>query len=354
MKTPERTWLALLLLLSCGAAMVTLCALVSSGRPLAVAAGIDLDAGTLLNASPRKAALLLQLGLLLSVVASLISTWLMRAERRWILIATLLTAQPTILLPPLMLGSATNPALANLSERIEVSMVDWPLWPAWSDPAASLRQGTDWATFQRNANAWVNAHQADLTLPSVLDGDPTTRRTLAYMHLVSQLWAPGNLHRRDREGCVRSNEDGQWRFVSDADIDVTTYLKSRIGCCDDYAHMLVWLLQQEGIRSRLVVAGGHIFVEAWLRGAWRMVDANTNAYADHAFAQFSRPDGQLRVMLANHPATVAGHPLYRPHWTLDRWRLLSTLMEGGFTAQLRESPPHPFPPAPNGEPRPAR
>jgi hypothetical protein len=37
MKTPERTWLALLLLLSCSAAMVTLCALVSSGWSLAVA-----------------------------------------------------------------------------------------------------------------------------------------------------------------------------------------------------------------------------------------------------------------------------------------------------------------------------
>jgi hypothetical protein len=42
-------------------------------------------------------------------------------------ISALLTAQPGILLPPVMLGSASNPAMARLSERVEVSTVDWPL-----------------------------------------------------------------------------------------------------------------------------------------------------------------------------------------------------------------------------------
>lgn len=344
MNSPIRTLTAMLLLQLCGALMITVCTLIGSGRELAVATGIDLDAGTLLNASPRKAALLLEVGLLLSVIASAISMWLMRAERRWIVITTLLTAQPAILLPPLMLGSATNPTLARLSERIEVSMVDWPLWPAWSDPAASLRQGTDWATFQRTANAWVNAHQADLKLPSGLDGDPPTRRTLAYMHLVSQLWAPGNLHRQDREGCVRSNEDGHWRFVTDAQVSVTTYLQSRIGCCDDYAHMLVWLLHQDGLPARLVVAGGHIFAEFASRGKWHLLDAQTNSFADESFHHINT-GGQAKLFVATHAATMAEHPMYRPRFTLDRWRLLTTLTEGGHDALIRDRPPVVFPAA---------
>jgi hypothetical protein len=96
MKTPERAWLALLLLLSCSAVMMTLCALVSSGRSLAVATGIDLNAGTLLNASPCKVALLLHLGLFLSAICSVFSAWLMRAERRWIASSALLDVPPVL------------------------------------------------------------------------------------------------------------------------------------------------------------------------------------------------------------------------------------------------------------------
>lgn len=148
------------------------------------------------------------------------------------------------------------------------------------------------------------------------------------MHIVSQLWGPGNRLAPDREGCVRSNEETDWRVLDLAALGIAGYLNASIACCDDYAHMLLWLLQGEGIDARLVAAGGHIFVEARLGGTWRVFDAMLNAYMDQPFDAINR-GATAHVLLASHTAEVQHSPAYRARFTINRWRLLSTILGGG-------------------------
>lgn len=335
MNSRARTLIALLLLQLCGALMLTVCTLIGSGREMAVAVGLPLHAGTWLNASPRKVQALLLVAVALALLASAAAAWLMRAEPRSWTAAALVLSLPGMLLPPWLLSAATNPALSQLSARVDISTGIWPLWPEWSDHRSALRSTGSWPAFQRAAQHWVRNHEGALALPTWASNVP--RRALGHMHIVSQLWGPGNLHATEREGCVRSNEDTGWRVLGPVELGVTGYLSASIACCDDYAHMLMWLLQGEGIESRLVAASGHIFVEARLDGRWRVLDAMLNAYMDRSFDEINRGDA-THVLLASHAAEVQNSSTYRAKFTIDRWRLLSTIVSGGHGHRYQELP----------------
>ena len=230
MNSPTRTLTALLLLQLCGALMITVCTLIGSGREMAVAVGLPLHAGTWLNASPRKVKTLLLVAVALALLASAAAAWLMRAERRGWTAAALVFSLPGMLLPPWLLSAATNPALSHLAARADISSAPWPLWPEWSDRHSALRSTGSWPAFQLAAQHWVRNHEEALALPTWAGDAP--RRALGYMHIVSQLWGPGNLRAPEREGCVRSNEDTGWRVLGPVELDVTGYLSASIACCD--------------------------------------------------------------------------------------------------------------------------
>lgn len=142
MNSPIRTLTALLLLQLCGALMITVCTLIGSGRELVVAAGLPLQAGTWLNASPRKVQALTLAGGALALLASLAAAWLMRGERRHWTALVLLLSLPSVLLPPWLLSAAASPAMWQLSERVEVSSSPWPFWAEWSAPHSSVRSAS--------------------------------------------------------------------------------------------------------------------------------------------------------------------------------------------------------------------
>lgn len=321
------------------AAIITSVALaIGSGRELAVMAGVPVAAGTGLSISPRKLVALTAVAGALGVLAA-VMVWRAlsgspRAPRQLAALACLLVVAG----PPWLLAGHANPAIYRLEQRLAFVTMAWPQWHAWSDPASPQRQSADWPTLSDHARRWITSHAQDLPMPA--DIDAATRQALATMYLVAQVWGPGNRRETGREGCVRSNEDNGWRIPDT--VTLNTYLRARIACCDDFAHALHWLLREQGFESRMVTAGGHIFVEARLPGGWRMLDAFAAIYVDAPFEHVNR-GGRARVFLGPHAAEWSSTDLYREDFPAERWRLLTTLFVGGFATRMTVDLPPPFP-----------
>jgi hypothetical protein len=117
-----------------------------------------------------------------------------------------------------------------------------------------------------------------------------------YMNLVSAMWGYGNQDEPDKPGCVLSNEDNQWRSIPEEEITIRTYIESDIGCCEDFAYLLKYLLDREGIDNRLVSYYGHIFNEITVSDESYTLDANTNLVFHSAWAKIQE-NGKVIVTI---------------------------------------------------------
>ncbi|GIW78285.1 MAG: hypothetical protein KatS3mg105_0092 [Gemmatales bacterium] len=110
--------------------------------------------------------------------------------------------------------------------------------------------------------------------------EPDRLKTYFFLNLVSHGWAFGNQHHPDRPASIFSNEENGWRQPRPGPATIRDYLDANIACCNDYAYLLKFLLDREGIRNRLAAIPGHIFNEVYLDGGWHVVDATTNMVFD--------------------------------------------------------------------------
>lgn len=124
-------------------------------------------------------------------------------------------------------------------------------------------------------------------------------------NLVSNLWGYGNINAVNKPGCVLGNEDQQWQRPDLKSINAATYLRSKIGCCNDHAYLVKFLLDSENIPNRLTVIPGHIFNEANIDGQWWTLDATANLMIPHAWEtihQTMKPTGRdwMQIYLFAH------------------------------------------------------
>ena len=103
--------------------------------------------------------------------------------------------------------------------------------------------------------------------------------TLFLMNVTNNLWGFGNPIKINEAGCVFQNENHpNTAMKSDRSVEhnVAFYINSEIGCCQDYARMLQFLLNKAKIKNRLVLNPGHILNEAYIQGKWMAFDATVN------------------------------------------------------------------------------
>ena len=159
--------------------------------------------------------------------------------------------------------------------------------------------------------------------------DEQRLQAIFYMNLVSHLWGYGNVKNPDKPGCVLHNEETEFEIVNDPTIQ--TYLKSDIGCCTDYAHVLNILLDRCGIENRQVSVKGHIFNEVRLKGdesnrdGWVTLDANTNMLFEGSWASIqsreSKGANSVHLTIFPHQNLVEqDNPFYRPDVGRFRYR----------------------------------
>ena len=146
--------------------------------------------------------------------------------------------------------------------------------------------------FHKLTSRLFEANQGKLQDWKKLRFDETEIKALFFMNLVSGFWDFGNKYNPDKVGCVGSNEDNKWQRIPAEKITIQTYLQSNIGCCNDYAYFLKYLLDKENIKSRLVIHPGHIFNEVWLNGSWRVLDANTGLYINKSWEELLTQGGK--------------------------------------------------------------
>jgi hypothetical protein len=322
------------------ASMAVPCLVLVFGRDVLTVLELEWAPGTLLSASPRKAEALMWLALGTSVLVTPWTASLLRSGPVALRVLVLVALQVALFSPPILVRATVNPGLVTLSHRFSITEIAAAIPPEWSDPLSPARR-LDWRGFADAAARQVSEEAKGLELPAWAD-DAQTRRAIATMHFVSRLWAPGNQTYPERAGCVRDNEDTDFRFVLQAQTTHATYLQSRIACCDDYAHMLQWLLRRAGVQSRVIVAGGHVFVEARLGGSLRVLDSMANVAFDASWHELNTGRPAALLMLT-HAATHQGSAIYRLRFAADRWRLISGVYSGGFAWQERPELPPEFP-----------
>lgn len=328
-------------LLSIATAAVALpCLVLVFGREVLTALQLEWAPGTWLTASPRKAQALLWLAGTVSIVATPLALLQVRDWPRVHVVVVLVAFQVALFAAPALVRNTVNPGLAALAQRFDISEVEAPLSAEWSDPQSAARR-LEWTGFANAVAREAAKEAASLTLPGWASGTQT-RQAIATMHLVSRLWAPGNRMHPERAGCVRDNEDIGFKFVGQEQTTHATYLGSRIACCDDYAHMLHWLLRRAGLDSRVIVAGGHVFVEARLDGQSRVLDAMANVVVNASWDEINTGRKAALLMLP-HAATRNGSIGFRPQFAADRWRLIAGIFGGGLAWRERLELPPEFP-----------
>lgn len=141
--------------------------------------------------------------------------------------------------------------------------------------------------------------------------DWNAKRAFYFMNVVSGLWAYGNLKNLQLPGCVMDNEiRGP---IEPSEVSVKTYLTSPIGCCTDYTAILNVLLTYDGIKNRVVsIPGYHVFNEAFIKGKWWVLDANTNLAFSESWRDIVDGNSKVAVYLFPHPNMNLHSRTYRP------------------------------------------
>lgn len=102
---------------------------------------------------------------------------------------------------------------------------------------------------------------------------------------MANLFSFGNLNPNAPGGCANLNEQfgGPERIFDDLGVDY--YLKSKIGCCSDYAMLVKYLLDRAGMESHMLAihTHGHIFNEVKIDGKWHALDANIGVLYDRSW-----------------------------------------------------------------------
>jgi hypothetical protein len=136
-----------------------------------------------------------------------------------------------------------------------------------------------------------------------------------YMNLVSAMWGFGNKINTEEKGCVRCNENNNWKTVPIEKINVRTYIDSDIGCCSDSANLLSYLLDKANIKQRLIRFPGHVLNEAYFEGRWYTLDAYTNMMFHSPWKDiqnYDKKSGEITVTIFPHTNLLQGqNPFYR-------------------------------------------
>jgi hypothetical protein len=153
-----------------------------------------------------------------------------------------------------------------------------------------------------------------------------------------QMWGSGNIVDPEQSGCVFANEQ---RHVDANHVPVfADYWTTEIGCCDDYAYMLMALLRLDGIQARAAVAGGHVVVEAKLDGKPWVLDGNTGVAYSASWDQINRASGPIDlIMLSPFSADPTRRDIYRANYWTDQARIIITTLRGGYRTTMRDSLP---------------
>lgn len=138
--------------------------------------------------------------------------------------------------------------------------------------------------------------------------------TLFFMNVTSRLWGFGNIKNTNIAGCVFDNETHFPMRSSSPSKRYVTYLKSDIGCCNDYAYMLRFFLNKAKLKNRLVRIPSHVFNEVFIDGKWMAFDASANLWWHDSWYNIQNADEDMPVVVTIFPndGTLIDNPLYRP------------------------------------------
>ncbi len=176
-------------------------------------------------------------------------------------------------------------------------------------------------------------------------GSDEVRKAAFFAGLTGTLFAYGNKDHPEAEGCAANNE---LRAAPAATcLPAAEFLHSRIGCCDDYAHLMKYLLDDAQIPNRLVQITGHIFNEIDAAGRHYVVDANTGLVADRSWEAITTAQaGSFHVYLLPLAGLMdAAADNYRPLLGHLRGAMLRMMAQGGapWTYHEQNSPCFPDP-----------
>jgi hypothetical protein len=209
-------------------------------------------------------------------------------------------------------------------------------------PAAALTSFEafgDYATRRYGAIAGILAHDWNV-------GPDAVREAAFFAGLTGTLFAYGNKERPEMVGCAGDNE---LRAAPAAGcLLAAEFLNSRIGCCDDYARLMKYLLDTARIPNRLVAIPSHTFNEIDIAGRRFVVDANTGLIFDRSWEELSTRPGQ-RIYVYTLPLAGlmdAASENYRPQLGRLRSNLVRIVARGGapWEYQDRNAPCFPEPP----------
>lgn len=230
----------------------------------------------------------------------------------------------------------------DATEKLQIIQLDTPsdlvssLYDRGNVPQAAKTSIDAYLQFAQGA---FEKHKKDLSNRWKLN-DTQLTRVIFYAGMVGSYFEYGNRNNPSLPGCSQSNEIFQ---ASRACITEQEFLDSPIGCCQDYAFLLMKLLDKSGIPNQLIEHPGHIFNEVTLGSQSYIVDANTGIIADKSWKQITQRVSTIRIyslplagMLSSYPAQ------YRP--ALGRMRLnlmvsIATAEDEGWQAHRNSSVP---------------
>lgn len=167
------------------------------------------------------------------------------------------------------------------------------------------------------------------------------RRVAFYAAVVGSLFEYGNKDKPDVVGCTYNNEltgGPVGRSLTQEE-----FLRSRIGCCNDYAYLMKFMMDFDGIESRMLYGAGHIWNEFVVDGRTYNVDANTGLLVASAWDALPSADKikVWRLPLAG-SMTSAGER-YRPVLGAFVQYMLARITDGGFRVKVLDEVPTEFP-----------
>lgn len=241
-----------------------------------------------------------------------------------------LAISAAVFTPPLMLASAVHPVLSGLAKRFnwqEVSVgVDLTEWEPGGAARMALRTFADVQRVVPAAYS-ADAHRALASFGS----DSTLRRAAFYTVLASHWWGPGNVIHRSHPGCVRQNEATNHEAMAEPHVTFRLYRDSAIACCDDFSHLLMLLLNADDIPNRIVVSAGHAFNEATIGGRQYVLDAMNAMVVSASWETVNHGVAEGAVRLFPLAAAGPNRWLYRSGAAVERMRLITLMLQGGFT-----------------------
>lgn len=169
----------------------------------------------------------------------------------------------------------------------------------------------------------------------------TVRRIAFYAMVVGTLFEYGNKDAPELLGCSYHNEvlGGPVTYRQSQ----RQFLNSKIGCCNDYAYLMMILMDFEGIQNQMLVGAGHIWNEFVVDGQKYNVDANTGYVMASAWADLKR-DGDLLIWkfpLAG--AMPSAGERYRPILGVFSLYTMSRIVDGGFPVEYWDDIPQQWP-----------